>query len=177
MSKIDIAASRKAGYLVEQDVSTPREYALMLLLLAIAFVVGTKVFVAYFSFETGHTEKITFVILLVFTVALIIALFFQINANRKFVPMKYQISKGETREALRNLAISQDWRVDSDNIDFLKAETKSGILVGMEILIIYGDEVFYVNIRLSQSVYGRFPFVIGKKKLIKQIEQRLRFVE
>jgi len=173
MSKINFKASKETGYLIDQDESKLREYALMLPLLGIAFVLGVKVYVGEYKFGTGHTEKVIFVILFVLFIALAVISFVQIKLNKKLAFIKHKMTKEETRKTLRNMAIDQKWKIDCDNKEYFKAVTKSGVIVGKEITIIYNTNGFLTNIRLTQSLYGRFPFTFGKRKLLEQLGKKI----
>lgn len=161
------------GYLVEQDESKLLDYALMYPLIAFAFAIGVKVYVGEFKYETGPTERIVFISLLVLILILTASSLYQIKSTKKLTFIKYTINKEAARKALKNLAKEQLWTIDYDNQEYFKALTKSGVVAGKEITVIYATDGLYINVRLGHGLNGRFPFTFGKRETLELMKKKI----
>ncbi|SFB33388.1 hypothetical protein [Algoriphagus aquimarinus] len=173
MSNINLTASKETGYLVERGESKLLEYVLMYALIAIAFVLGVKVYVGEFKYETGPTEKTLFIVLFVLVLLLTALSLYQIKLTKKLIFIGYTHTKEEARKALRNLAKEQRWKINYDNQEYFKAFTKSGVVAGKEITIIYATNGVYTNVRLEYGLRGRFPFTFGKRETLELLKKRI----
>ncbi|QHT69817.1 hypothetical protein GXP67_25805 [Rhodocytophaga rosea] len=172
---INFKETKTKGRLIESWGNWITDHTFLMLPIGATFIIGAKANTYWSNSSINHTKEVIFFALFILSILITLYTIVKIYLNKRFISIKTNLSKKESRQCINDLIEQQGWISLKNNQDYAVAGYPKVFITGQEIIILFREREVLVNIRLAAGIKGRFPFSFGRnKRTLEKIEQKVK---